>query len=220
MDSEEGKRILRELRERLKEGLNLQGRFQTPEKKPTSSSSAKPNPGEKSSSGESNGLEPPELPGRTEPTKERRTILEVPQYQESDKWAGQKSEVHPPQLVAGPSDVSPDRKLLRPQPKFSVQSFPETIARGENPRVAGKQLGFVPYKGPKTLEEAPRTPGADLYIRLGEGMAVTQMSAWHIPDKSPEGHDMIEIFVDFWREKYKTNIFCIDVKTGQVYAQK
>ena len=69
-----------------------------------------------------------------------------------------------------------------------MQSFPETIARGENPSVAGKPLGFVPYKGPKTLEEAPRTPGADLYIRLGEGIAVTQMSAWHIPDKSPEGN--------------------------------
>ena len=138
MDSEEGKRISQELRERLKEGLNPQGIFQTPEKKPALSSAAKPNPGEKSSSGESNGLEPPELPSKTEPTKERRTILKVPQYQESDKWAGQKSEVHPPQLVAGPSDVSPNRKLLRPQPKFSVQSFPETIARGENPRVAGK----------------------------------------------------------------------------------
>ena len=220
MDSEEGEKISRKLRERLEEGLNPQGRFHMPEKKPTSSQSAKLNPGEKSSSGESNGLERPELPSKTEPIKERRTILEVPQYQESDKWTGQKSEVHPPQLVAGPSDASPDRKLLRPQPKFSVQSFPETIAKGENPRVAGKRLGFVPYKGPKTLEEAPRTPGADLYIRLGEGMAVTQMSAWHIPDKSPEGHDMIEIFVDSWREKYKTNIFCIDVKTGQVYARK
>ena len=31
---------------------------------------------------------------------------------------------------------------------------------------------------------------------------------------------MIEIFVDSWREKYKTNIFCIDVKMGQVYARK
>ena len=70
------------------------------------------------------------------------------------------------------------------------------------------------------LEEVPRTPGADLYIRLGEGIAVTQMSAWHIPDKSQEGNDMIEIFVDTWREKYKTNIFCIDIKTGQVYTQK
>ena len=51
-------------------------------------------------------------------------------------------------------------------------------------------------------------------------MAVTQMSAWHIPDKSPEGNDMIEIFVDSSGEKYKTNIFCIDTKTGQVYARK
>ena len=90
MDSKEGERISRELRERLEEGLNPQGRFQIPEKKPTSFSSAKPNPGEKSSSGESNGLERPELPGKTEPIKERRTILEVPQYQESDKWTGQK----------------------------------------------------------------------------------------------------------------------------------
>ena len=137
MDSEEGERISRKLRERLKEGLNPQGRFQTPEKKPAPSSSAKPNPGEKSSLGESNVLQPPKVPSKTEPIKERRTILEVPQYQETDKWAGLKSEVHPPQLVAGPSDMSPDRKLLRPQPKFSIQSFPEMIARGENPRVSG-----------------------------------------------------------------------------------
>ena len=101
MDSEEGEKISRKLRERLEEGLNPQGRFQIPEKKPASSQSAKLNPGEKSSSGESNGLERPELSSKTEPIKERRTILEVPQYQESDKWTGQKSEVHPPQLVAG-----------------------------------------------------------------------------------------------------------------------
>ena len=125
IDSEEDERISRELRERLKRGLNHQGIFQTPEKKPAPSSTTKSNPGDKSSSGESNGLGPTEPPSRTEPTRERRTILEVPQYQESDEWAGQKSEVHPPQLVAGPSDVSPNRKLLRPQPKFSVQSFPE-----------------------------------------------------------------------------------------------
>ena len=37
----------------------------------------------------------------------------------------------------------------------------------------------------------PRTPGQDLYLPLGGGLALTQMVAWHVPDKSPgwESHD-------------------------------
>ena len=38
---------------------------------------------------------------------------------------------------------------------------------------------------------SPRNPGYNLYLPIGGGLAVTQMSTWHVPDKSPEGNLMV-----------------------------
>ena len=67
---------------------------------------------------------------------------------------------------------------------------------------------------------SPRNPGFDLYLPIGDGMAITQMSAWYVPDKSPEGHSMVEVMLDLWKTKYGTSFYNIDTVTGQVYIGK
>ena len=67
---------------------------------------------------------------------------------------------------------------------------------------------------------SPRNPGFDLYIPIGGGMAITQMSAWYVPDKSLEGHSMVQVMLDLWKPKYGTSFYNIDTVTGQVYVIK
>ena len=67
---------------------------------------------------------------------------------------------------------------------------------------------------------SPKNPGFDLYLPIGGGMAITQMSAWYVPDKSPEGHSMVQVMLDLWKTKYGTSFYDIDTVTGQVYTSK
>ena len=135
-----------------------------------------------------------------------------------------KPAIHPPKLVEGPSDKGLRKRtgeLKYPLPQYSIYSLPEQIRRGEQPRLGGKSIGFVPYQGPTTATGgSPRSPGFDLYLPIGGGMAITQMSAWYVPDKSPEGHSMVQVMLDLWKTKYGTSFYNIDTVTGQVYISK
>ena len=67
---------------------------------------------------------------------------------------------------------------------------------------------------------SPRNPGFDLYLPIGGGLAITQMSAWYVPDKSPEGNSMVQVMLDLWKAKYGTSFYDIDTVTGQVYITR
>ena len=67
---------------------------------------------------------------------------------------------------------------------------------------------------------SPRNPGFDLYLPIGSGLAITQMSTWYVPDKSPEGNSMVQVMLDLWKAKYGTSFYDIDTVTGQVYVTK
>ena len=225
MDSEEGQRMSRELYRRLDQ-LGL------------SEGKSSVNPYERARRGlevltdKRNLSRPLRVPGRgTQPTEVSEggttvssKILNVPEYQEEIEIGKKGFNIHPPKLVEGPSDEGlRDRagELKYPLPQYSIYSLPEQIRRGEQPRLGGKPVGFVPYKGPTTgTGGSPRNPGSDLYLPIGGGMAITQMSAWLVPDKSPEGHSMVQVMLELWKSKYGTSFFNIDTVTGQVYMVK
>ena len=225
MDSEEGQRMSRELYRRLDQ-LGL------------SEGKSSVNPYERARRGlevltdKRNLSRPLRVPGRgTQPTEVSEggttvssKILNVPEYQEEIEIGKKGFNIHPPKLVEGPSDEGlRDRagELKYPLPQYSIYSLPEQIRRGEQPRLGGKPVGFVPYKGPATVTGgSPRNPGSDLYLPIGGGMAITQMSAWLVPDKSPEGHSMVQVMLELWKSKYGTSFFNIDTVTGQVYMVK
>ena len=151
-------------------------------------------------------------------------ILNVPEYQEEIEIGEKGFSIHPPKLVEGPSDKGLRERtgeLKYPLPQYSIYSLPDQIRRGEQPRLGGKLIGFVPYKGLTTVTGgSPRNPGFDLYLPIGGGMAIIQMSAWYVPDKSPEGHSMVQVMLDLWKTKYGTSFYNIDTVTGQVYISK
>ena len=225
MDSEEGQRMSRELYRRLDQ-LGL------------SEGKSSLNPYERARRGlevltdKCNLSRPLRVPGRgTQPTEVSEggttvssQILNVPEYQEEIEIGEKGFSIHPPKLVEGPSDKGLRERtgeLKYPLPQYSIYSLPDQIRRGEQPRLGGKPIGFVPYKGPTTVTGgSPRNPGFDLYLPIGGGMAITQMSAWYVPDKSPEGHSMVQVMLDLWKTKYGTSFFNIDTVTGQVYISK
>ena len=151
-------------------------------------------------------------------------ILNMPQYQEEVEIGERGSNIHPPKLVEGPSDERLRERtgdLKYPVPQYSIYSLPDQIRRGEQPRLGDKPIGFVPYKGPTSVTGgSPRNPGYDLYLPIGGGLAVTQMSAWHMPDRSPEGNPMVQVMLDLWKDKYGTSFYDIDTITGQVYVNR
>ena len=225
MDSEEGQRMSRELYRRLDQ-LGL------------SEGKSSVNPYERARRGlevltdKRNLSKPLRVPGRgTQPTEVSEggttvssKILNIPEYQEEIEIGKKGFNIHPPKLVEGPSDEGlRDRagELKYPLPQYSIYSLPEQIRRGEQPRLGGRPVGFVPYKGPATVTGgSPRNLGSDLYLPIGGGMAITQMSAWLVPDKSPEGHSMVQVMLELWKSKYGTSFFNIDTVTGQVYMVK
>ena len=225
MDSEEGQRMSRELYRRLDQ-LGL------------SEGKSSLNPYERARRGlevltdKRNLSRPLRVPGRgTQPTEVSEggttvssQILNVPEYQEEIEIGEKGFSIHPPKLVEGPSDEGLRERtgeLKYPLPQYSIYSLPDQIRRGEQPRLGGKPVGFVPYKGPTTVTGgSPRNPGFDLYLPIGGGMAITQMTAWLVPDKSPEGHSMVQVMLDLWKAKYGTSFFNIDTVTGQVYVSK
>ena len=225
MDSEEGQWVSRELYRRLDQ-LGL------------SEGKSSLNPYERARRGlevlkdKRNLSRPLRVPGRgTQPTEVSEggttmssKILNVPEYQETIEIGKKGFSIHPPKLVEGPSDEGLRERtgeLKYPLPQYSIYSLPDEIRRGEQPRLGGKPIGFVPYKGPTTVTGgSPRNPGFDLYLPIGGGMAITQMTAWLVPDKSPEGHSMVQVMLDLWKTKYGTSFFNIDTVTGQVYISK
>ena len=225
MDSEEGQWMSRELYRRLDQ-LGL------------SEGKSSLNPYERARRGlevltdKRNLARPLRVPGRgTQPTEVSEggttvssKILNVPEYQEEIEIGERGFSIHPPKLVEGPSDEGLRERageLKYPLPQYSIYSLPDQIRRGEQPRLGGKPVGFVPYKGPTTVTGgSPRNPGFDLYLPIGGGMAVTQMTAWLVPDKSPEGHSMVQVMLELWKAKYGTSFFNIDTVTGQVYMMK
>ena len=225
MDSEEGQRMSRELYRRLDQ-LGL------------SEGKSSLNPYERARRGlevltdRRNLSRPLRVLGRgTQPTEVSEggttvssQILNVPEYQEEIEIGEKGFSIHPPKLVEGPSDEGLRERageLKYPLPQYSIYSLPDQIRRGEQPRLGGKPIGFVPYKGPTTVTGgSPRNPGFDLYLPIGGGMAITQMTAWYVPDKSPEGHSMVQVMLDLWKLKYGTSFYNIDTVTGQVYTIK
>ena len=101
MDTDEGERTLRLLKDRLREDKRQigipEGYLETDTEVPVVAS--------KHSSGESNGHDieaKTQIEDSTSYGKgHRHTILDVPPYQESDEWGDRTSEIHPPQLVGG-----------------------------------------------------------------------------------------------------------------------
>ena len=225
MDSEEGQRMSRELYCRLDQ-LGL------------SEGKSSLNPYERARRGlevltdKRNLARPLRVPGRgTQPTEVSEggitvssKIFNVPEYQEEIEIGEKGFSIHPPKLVEGPSDEGLRERageLKFPLPQYSIYTLPDQIRRGEQPRLGGKPVGFVPYKGPTTVTGgSPRNPGFDLYLPIGGGMAITQMTAWLVPDKSLEGHSMVQVMLELWKSKYGTSFFNIDTVTGQVYMMK
>ena len=225
MDSKEGQQMSRELYRRLDQ-LGL------------SEGKSSLNPYERARRGlevltdKRNLSRPLRVPGRgTQPTEVSEggttvssQILNVPEYQEEIEIGKRGFNIHPPKLVEGPSDEGLRERageLKYPLPQYSVYSLPDQIRRGQQPRLGGKPIGFVPYKGPTSVTGgSPRNPGFDLYLPIGGGLAITQMSAWHVPEESPEGHTMVQVMLDLWKTKYGTSFFNIDTVTGQVYTSK
>ena len=156
-----------------------------------------------------------------------KQLFHVPEYKEQMEIRRSEN-INPPPLVEGPSDEGLRKGLLHPQPRYSINTLPEQLAKGQQPVIGGKKVGFVPYHkedsvagdGKGGLMPPPRTPGQDLYLPLGDGLALTQMVAWHVPDKSPEGNPMVEMLLDDWRDKYGSNIYNVDMVTGQIFVKK
>ena len=225
MDSEEGQRMSRELYRRLDQlGLS--------EGKSSLDPYERARRGLEVLTDKRNLARPLRVLGRgTQPTEVSEggttvssQILNVPEYQEEIEIGEKGFSIHPPKLVEGPSDEGLRERtgeLKYPLPQYSIYSLPDQIRRGEQPRLGGKPIGFVPYKGLTTVTGgSPRNPGFDLYLPIGGGMAITQMSAWYVPDKSPEGHSMVQVMLDLWKIKYGTSFYNIDTVTGQVYISK
>ena len=142
----------------------------------------------------------------------------MPEYQEEVEIGERGSNIHPPKLVEGPSDEGLRERtgeLKYPVPQYSIYSLPDQIRRGEQPRLGDKPIGFVPYKGPTSV-----TGGYDLYLPIGDGLAATQMSVWHVPERSPKGNPMVQVMLDLWKDKYGTSFYDIDTVTGQVYVSR
>ena len=225
MDSEEGQRMSRDLYCRLDQlGLS--------EGKSSLDPYERARRGLEVLTDKRNLARPLRVPGRgTQPTEvtEGETtvssqILSVPEYQEEVEIGEKGSSIHPPKLVEGPSDEGLRERtgeLKYPVPQYSIYSLPDQIRRGEQPRIGDQPIGFVPYKGPTSVTGgSPRNPGFDLYLPIGGGLAITQMSAWYVPDKSPEGNSMVQVMLDLWKVKYGTSFYDIDTVTGQVYVNR
>ena len=225
MDSEEGQWMSRELYRRL-------DRLGLSEGKSSLDPYERARRGLEVLTDKCNLARPLRVPGRrTQPTEVSEggttvssKILNVPEYQEEIEIGEKGFSIHPPKLVEGLSDEGLRERtgeLKYPLPQYSVYSLPDQIRRGEQPKLGGKLIGFVPYKGLTTVTGgSPRNPGFDLYLPIGGGMVITQMSAWYVPDKSPEGHSMVQVMLDLWKTKYGTSFYNIDTVTGQVYISK
>ena len=158
------------------------------------------------------------------------TILDVPAFQEVPELGIKGTNIHPAELVENLDDDNLRRRrgeLVQPKPQYSIQTLAEQIKQGVHPEIGGRKVGFVPFKPPpkEGVRKAPRTekvplpwnPGADLYLSVAEGLAVTQMMAWKVPGLSEEGNELIEIYFPEWEKKYGVNTFTVDAKTGQMY---
>ena len=163
----------------------------------------------------------PELDGTKRPT-----ILDVPALQEVPELGIKGTNIHPPQLVENLDSDNLRRKrgeFIQPKPQYSIQTLAEQIKQGVHPETGGGgKVEFVPFKPlPKEGEKKapgteivplPRTPGADLYLPVTEGLAVTQMMTWKVPGTSEEGNELIEIYFPEWEKKYRVNTFTVDIK--------
>ena len=130
----------------------------------------------------------PELNGTKRPT-----ILDVPAFQEVPELGIKGTNIHPPQLVEILDSDNMKRKrgeLVQPKPQYSIQTLAEQIKQGVHLEIGGRKVGFVPFKPPPKEGERkapgmeivplPWTPGADLYLPVAEGLAITQMMAWKV----------------------------------------
>ena len=132
----------------------------------------------------------------------KKTILEVPKFQETAEIGSSKVGIHPPQLSGGVEDEGLWRKpidWLQSKVKYSIYTLPEQIKHGVQPEIGGRKVGFVGHDcepdEPPRQEWASHTPGVDLYLKLGGGLALTQMPAWKMPGRSPEGNEMVEVYI-------------------------
>ena len=157
----------------------------------------------------------------------RDTILQVPEYQEVQEIGEKGDEIHPPELVGGPKDIGLRRKsgiFTAPEAKYPEYAQPTLSKQGLTTGLVGRRVGFVPYQPSMKSEGAEvaplQTPRYNLYLPMGNELALTQMVTWKVTEQSPEGNPMVEMFLDQWQEKYGTTIFRVDEITGQIYASK
>ena len=203
MDSEEGRKVSKELYKRMDElGLNKgQASLET---------IAKVGVGSNPAITKETLMQPTWL--SIESTAEvdgtrKKTILEVPKFQETAEIGSSKVGIHPPQLSGGMEDEGLWQKpidWLQPKAKYSIYTLLKQIKHGVQPEIGGRKVGFVGHDRepdePPRQEWALRTPGADLYLKLGGGLALTQMPAWKMPGRSPEGNEMVEVYIPEWSQ--------------------
>ena len=112
---------------------------------------------------------------------------------------------------------------LEPKAKYSIHTLPMQIRHGVQPEIGGRKVGFVGHEldpeEPPRREWVSRTLGVDLYLKLGGGLALTQMPAWKVPGRSPEGNEMLEVYIPEWSQKDGVNTFSVDAVTGQMYVK-
>ena len=210
MDSEEGRKVSKELYKRIDElGLNKgQASLET---------IAKLGVGSYSTITRETLMQPtrPSIESTAEGDGTRRkTILKVPKFQETAKIGSSTIGIHLPQLSGGVEDEGLRQKpkdWLQPKVKYSIYTLPEQIKCGVQPEIGGQKVGFVRHEcepdKPPGKELALRTPGADLYLKLGGGLALMQMTAWKMPGRSPEENEMEEAYIPEWSQKYGVNTF-------------
>ena len=157
----------------------------------------------------------------------RDTILQVPEYQEVQEIGEKGDEIHLPELVGGPMCVGLHRKpgiFTAQEAKYPEYAQPTLSKQGLPTGLVGRKVGFVPYQSFRDNEGADvallQTPRYNSYLPRGNELALTQMVTWKVPEQSPEGNPMVEMFLDQWQEKYGTTMFRVDEITGQIYASK
>ena len=79
----------------------------------------------------------------------RKTILDVPKFQETAEIGSSKVGIHPRQLSGGVEDEGLWQKpidWLQPKAKYSIYTLPKQIKHGVQPEIGGQKVGFVGHE--------------------------------------------------------------------------
>ena len=153
MDSEEGRKVSKELYKKIDElGLNKgQASLET---------IAKVGVGSNPAITKETLMQPtrPSIESTAEVDGTRRkTILDLPRFQETAETGSSKAGIHPPQLSGGLEEEGLWGKpieWLQPKVKYSIYTLPKQIRHGVQPEIGGQKVGFVGHE--LDPEEPPR----------------------------------------------------------------